>query len=104
MIKFNIFKRVISGVLALSAMCTFNITSCFAYALRDPNEETPDTPYTGTFDINPHHRYEYEDFEDEDQEFDSDIEPPLGHLENGSKWYHIDEETPECTYDAGFYD
>lgn len=78
--KSVILKKVISSVLALSAMCTFNLTSCFVYALGDPNEATPDTPYTGTFDINPHYRYEYYDFEDEGEEFDSDIEPPLGRL------------------------
>lgn len=100
--KSVILKKVISGALAVSAMFTFNMTSCFAYALGNPDEATPDTPYTGTFDINPHYRYEYEEFDDE--EFDSDIEPPLGRLENGSKWYHVDEETPECTDDAGFYD
>ena len=77
MIKSNILKKVISGVLALSAICTFNATSCFAYGPNDTDEETPQTPYEGTFDINPHHERAYENFENGDQDFDNDMEPPL---------------------------
>lgn len=77
MIKSNILKKVISGILAVSAICTFNVTYCFAYEPSDPDEKTPETPYEGTFDINPHHERAYENFEYGDQDFGDYSEPPL---------------------------
>ncbi len=75
-------KKVISSVLALSAVCIFSATLCFAYEPSDPNEKTPETPYEGTFDIDPHYERAHHVFDDEGSDHGDVMEEPLRGLED----------------------